>query len=220
MKIDRKDFSNLLCTVMIRFPLFFATILLSVSCASLPWRMNHPELAQRPATSQEQQWSSIIQDSYSKWNQPVLPVEHNETDGRVSPPVYRLPPAAAPAETRHKVRVRARDDRAAGSNAAPVINGPFSPDSNRLPAPIFDFDHAGGASPADTTVFRIVPEHAASGTIADGARNYVVQKGETLMQIAEKHYGDARQWRRLFDANRHILSNPDTLSPGMSLRIP
>jgi len=51
---------------------------------------------------------------------------------------------------------------------------------------------------------------------------YVVQKGDTLWTIAKKPeiYGKATYWRRLFDANRDLLSSPDRLKAGMKLKIP
>lgn len=51
---------------------------------------------------------------------------------------------------------------------------------------------------------------------------YVVQKGDTLWTIAKKPeiYGKATYWRRLFDANRDLLSSPDRLKAGMTLKIP
>jgi nucleoid-associated protein YgaU len=51
---------------------------------------------------------------------------------------------------------------------------------------------------------------------------YVVQKGDTLWTIAKKPeiYGKATYWRRLFDANRDILSSPDRLKAGMKLKVP
>ena len=51
---------------------------------------------------------------------------------------------------------------------------------------------------------------------------YVVQKGDSLWSIAAKPeiYGRATHWRRLFDANRDLLKNPDQLKAGMTLKIP
>jgi len=51
---------------------------------------------------------------------------------------------------------------------------------------------------------------------------YVVQKGDTLWTIAKKPeiYGKATYWRRLFDANRDLLSSPDRLKVGMKLKVP
>ncbi len=52
-------------------------------------------------------------------------------------------------------------------------------------------------------------------------RTYVVVKGDSLSKIAKREYGDAQQWRRIYDANRDIIgSNPDLIHPGQALRLP
>jgi uncharacterized protein YidB (DUF937 family) len=52
------------------------------------------------------------------------------------------------------------------------------------------------------------------------ARRYTVETGDNLSKIAKRFYGDANQWRRIFDANRDQLSNPDLIHPGQVLNIP
>jgi nucleoid-associated protein YgaU len=49
---------------------------------------------------------------------------------------------------------------------------------------------------------------------------YVVQSGDMLSKIAQRTYGSAGQWRRIYDANRDVLASPDALKVGMRLRIP
>ena len=49
---------------------------------------------------------------------------------------------------------------------------------------------------------------------------YVVKKGDTLSKIAEEHYGDARLYPKIFEANRDILTDPNRIKPGQQLRIP
>jgi len=49
---------------------------------------------------------------------------------------------------------------------------------------------------------------------------YVVSKGDTLSKIAERHYGDAGEWRKIFDANRDQIQDPDQIHPGQTLRLP
>lgn len=54
---------------------------------------------------------------------------------------------------------------------------------------------------------------------ADGAVHEVVA-GETLSNIAEKRLGSSRRFLELFEANRDILRSPDSLLPGMKLKLP
>ena len=51
-------------------------------------------------------------------------------------------------------------------------------------------------------------------------RTYTVQKGDSLSKIAKREYGDAQQWRRIYNANRESIENPDLIYPGQVLRIP
>lgn len=52
------------------------------------------------------------------------------------------------------------------------------------------------------------------------ARTYTVRKGDTLSAIAKREYGDAGSWRRIFEANRDQIDNPDLIHPGQELKIP
>jgi hypothetical protein len=51
-----------------------------------------------------------------------------------------------------------------------------------------------------------------------GRRVWVVSEGDRLDWVAYQEYGDAREWRRIAEANR--LDNPLALRPGMVLSIP
>jgi len=51
-------------------------------------------------------------------------------------------------------------------------------------------------------------------------RSYTVQKGDSLSKIAKREYGDAQQWRRIYEANRDLIQNPDLIHPGQVFRIP
>ena len=53
-----------------------------------------------------------------------------------------------------------------------------------------------------------------------GGRSYVVTKGDSLSAIAQREYGDANQWRRIYEANRDVIKNPDLIYPGQTLRLP
>jgi nucleoid-associated protein YgaU len=49
---------------------------------------------------------------------------------------------------------------------------------------------------------------------------YVVKKGDSLSKIAKDQYGDADKWRKIFEANRDQIQDPDLIHPGQTLRIP
>lgn len=59
----------------------------------------------------------------------------------------------------------------------------------------------------------------ACGTTAP-ARTYTVKSGDTLSKISQEFYGDANKYKRIFEANRDQLSDPDKIKPGQTLKIP
>ena len=49
---------------------------------------------------------------------------------------------------------------------------------------------------------------------------YTVKGGDTLSKIAKQYYGDANRYSAIFEANKPMLSDPDKIYPGQTLRIP
>jgi nucleoid-associated protein YgaU len=49
---------------------------------------------------------------------------------------------------------------------------------------------------------------------------YTVKSGDTLSKIARHFYGDANRYSAIFEANKPMLSDPDKIYPGQTLRIP
>ena len=49
---------------------------------------------------------------------------------------------------------------------------------------------------------------------------YVVKSGDSLSKIAKQHYGNANEWKRIFEANTDVLKDPDKIFPGQKLKIP
>ena len=52
------------------------------------------------------------------------------------------------------------------------------------------------------------------------ARFVVVKKGDTLSAISLAVYGNANLYNKIFEANKPMLSSPDKIYPGQTLRIP
>jgi LysM repeat protein len=64
-----------------------------------------------------------------------------------------------------------------------------------------------------------------TGTTASPAgerrgREYVVQRGDTLWDIAEREYGDPQLWPVVFEAPDNDIADPDLLHPGQTLVLP
>ena len=51
-------------------------------------------------------------------------------------------------------------------------------------------------------------------------QTYTVVSGDSLSKIAKKFYGDANKWRKIFEANKDTIENPDRIFPGQVLKIP
>lgn len=51
-------------------------------------------------------------------------------------------------------------------------------------------------------------------------REYTVQPGEGLWQIAERFYGDGNKYVEIYEANRDVMKSIEDIRVGMTLRIP
>ena len=65
-----------------------------------------------------------------------------------------------------------------------------------------------------------LPSPSPSPSAAGAGDSYTVQSGDTLSSIAARFYGDASEWRPIFERNRDRMSGPESLSTGMVLIIP
>ena len=52
-----------------------------------------------------------------------------------------------------------------------------------------------------------------------GWQPYTVKPGDTLTKIAQQFYGNSI-YQPIFEANQHLLSNPNVIFPGQVLRVP
>ena len=94
-----------------------------------------------------------------------------------------------------------KDQPAPVSNVQPISN--LKPDSN---VPVAGASTPPATAPGAATPF--VPPR------------YVVAKGDSLSRIAERAYGDGSKWRKIYEANKDIIKDPDLIYPGQALRIP
>ncbi len=51
-------------------------------------------------------------------------------------------------------------------------------------------------------------------------RTYTVQPGDSLRAISQRFYGDEMQWKRIYEANRDSIANPDLIHVGQTFKIP
>lgn len=78
--------------------------------------------------------------------------------------------------------------------------------------------------PADKAEFfqdKVIEEkEEVEGEIKVGFKEYVIQAGDSLWKIAEREYGNGRQWKRIYDYNRDVISNPDRPRKGTTIKLP
>lgn len=96
--------------------------------------------------------------------------------------------------------------------------GPPSTGARPATTPLSTASEASAPQPAAKGP---TPQAASSAQKTTGAgRTYTVKAGDTLSKIAKQFYGDASLHRRIFEANRDQLSDPDKIQPGQMLRVP
>jgi len=49
---------------------------------------------------------------------------------------------------------------------------------------------------------------------------YEVKKGDSLSKIAKRTYGNASSWKKIFEANKDVIKDPDKIFPGQKLKLP
>jgi nucleoid-associated protein YgaU len=66
---------------------------------------------------------------------------------------------------------------------------------------------------------KVMPKPGVAAPVSS-MKTYTVKKGDTLSGIARDHLGDAKEYMRIFDANKDQLTDPDKIMPGQVLKIP
>jgi nucleoid-associated protein YgaU len=93
--------------------------------------------------------------------------------------------------------------------------GIFGKDKDKdEPAPDFSDVQSGSSSTAPP------PGQGGPAGAAAPIGTYVVAKGDSLSKIAQRAYGDGKKWRKIYEANKDVIKDPDLIYPGQSLRIP
>ncbi len=49
---------------------------------------------------------------------------------------------------------------------------------------------------------------------------YTVKKGDTLQTISYKFYGTHKKWKKIFEANKEKLKDPNKIFPGQVIKVP
>lgn len=78
----------------------------------------------------------------------------------------------------------------------------------------------GQVSPAGGSIEAAPSSQAGLFLNSSGAPLYRVGKSDTLSRIAQRSLGRASRWTEIFEMNRDRLPGPESLKPGMVLRLP
>ncbi|AAP95590.1 peptidoglycan-binding protein LysM [[Haemophilus] ducreyi] len=63
--------------------------------------------------------------------------------------------------------------------------------------------------------------HIANGEkIASDDQFYIIQKGDTLWEIASKAYGNGAKYKMIVEANKQVIKDENKIFPGQKIRIP
>jgi len=88
-------------------------------------------------------------------------------------------------------------------------------------------DFSGVTASVDTTAQKVekadfpgVTASVDSTAELVGGSTYTVKAGDSLSKIAKNELGDGNAWKKIFEANRDVLDDPDKIFPGQTLKLP
>jgi hypothetical protein len=124
--------------------------------------------------------------------------------------------ASKPAAT---VKPNATSKPSGTATAAPKPSSTAKPDSTAKPQATTQATPQ--ATPQATARPNATAQAIAVASPTTGATTYTIAPGDTLPAIAQKVYGDANQWRALYDANKDAIGdNPNLIKAGARLNVP
>lgn len=98
-----------------------------------------------------------------------------------------------------------------GENTGPAVSS--APQSTAPAAP--------AAPPTEaTTVPSSAKDEKASSAPMKATRFHIVQQEDTLSSISKKYYGTSAGWKKIYEANKAVVPNPNSLKIGTKLTIP
>lgn len=65
-----------------------------------------------------------------------------------------------------------------------------------------------------------VVDNSANVSHKTGHKTYKIKKGDTLYDIARLHFNDESKWKLIFEANKNVLTNSNSIPAGKTIIIP
>jgi nucleoid-associated protein YgaU len=90
----------------------------------------------------------------------------------------------------------------------------MAPDDKQPPPAEPDFSNVQSGSSSTA------PAPAAPAEPAAELKTYTVAEGDSLWKIAQHAYGHGNLWKKIYEANKDRIQNPDLIHPGQTLVIP
>lgn len=116
--------------------------------------------------------------------------------------------SSPPRDAGGEVRMTVREDRGGAMPLSPAVA--LDPQAVVVPPP----------APAAPEPVAVAPQPVAPPAAPVQVATYTVQAKDSLIKIAQKHYGDGMKYRKILDANRDKLPNEHALKVGQVLTIP
>jgi len=63
-------------------------------------------------------------------------------------------------------------------------------------------------------------KYASAKKTSAGGKTYVIKKGDTLQEISQKFYGTTKSWKKIANANKGVIKDPNKLPIGGKIKIP
>jgi nucleoid-associated protein YgaU len=118
-----------------------------------------------------------------------------------SPPVVagRAAPSPTPTATKEK---GVEDERIKMAKTSPPLEAKPKNEPAQVPGKMTP--HSPAPTPAKTTA----------------AQEYTIKAGDTLMKLAEQHYGSPAKWEKIYAANKDVIKNPNYIFVGEKIILP
>ena len=96
----------------------------------------------------------------------------------------------------------------------------LEPEADQLPIILAKLENGLTERPVAGATDETARSTAATDAGGEASTSIMVEDGDSLWAIADRVYGDARLYLRIYEANRDQISVPDVIFPGTRLKIP
>jgi len=77
-----------------------------------------------------------------------------------------------------------------------------------------------GAKQIEENKFIIEKEEKLETAVKVSTRDYIIQKGDSLSEIAQRELGGGHRWKYLYELNKNVIKDPNKLRVGQKIIIP